>query len=108
MLRSFHYAVHSALLSQQEAGLVRSEHREVVDLVTRFWQIWVSVVFLRSYLEVAAAAAFIPKSPGQLRLMLDAYVLDKAIYEVGYEMNNRPDWVKIPLQGIRQLFPEAD
>jgi maltose alpha-D-glucosyltransferase/alpha-amylase len=35
--------------------------------------------------------------------MLDALVLEKAIYELGYELNNRPDWVRIPLQGILDL-----
>jgi predicted trehalose synthase len=34
---------------------------------------------------------------------LDVYLLEKAFYELSYELHNRPDWVRIPLQGIRQL-----
>jgi maltose alpha-D-glucosyltransferase/alpha-amylase len=37
-------------------------------------------------------------------VLLDALLLEKAIYELGYELNNRPEWVKIPLQGIQQLL----
>ena len=36
--------------------------------------------------------------------MLDAYLIEKALYELSYELNNRPDWVHIPLRGIRQLM----
>ena len=39
-----------------------------------------------------------------LALMLDAFLLEKAVYELGYELNHRPDWVKIPLQGIVELI----
>jgi maltose alpha-D-glucosyltransferase/alpha-amylase len=37
-------------------------------------------------------------------VLLNNFLLEKAIYELGYELNNRPDWVKIPLRGIRQLM----
>ena len=37
-------------------------------------------------------------------LFLDAFLLDKAIYEIGYELNNRPDWVKVPIQGVLQML----
>ena len=43
----------------------------------------------------------------ELKVLLDAYLLEKAVYELGYELNNRPDWVKVPLQGILQLM-ESD
>ena len=46
----------------------------------------------------------LPKDPEQLRILFDAYVLEKAIYEIGYELNNRPDWLKVPLEGILQLM----
>jgi maltose alpha-D-glucosyltransferase/alpha-amylase len=38
--------------------------------------------------------------------MLNAYLLEKAIYEVGYELNNRPGWVVIPVHGIKYLLEE--
>ena len=67
---------------------------------------WVSAAFLSAYLEAAGEAAgqsaFLPKDPEQLQALLDIYLLEKAVYEVGYELNNRPDWVRVPLQGILQ------
>jgi len=36
--------------------------------------------------------------------ILDTYLLEKAVYELSYELNNRPDWVKLPLQGIWQML----
>jgi maltose alpha-D-glucosyltransferase/alpha-amylase len=36
--------------------------------------------------------------------LLDAHLLEKAVYEVGYELNNRPDWVTVPLRGVLNLL----
>jgi len=68
-----------------------------------FWAKWTSVTFLRAYLQTAAGAAFLPETPEQLSVLLDAFLLDKALYELNYELNNRPSWVRIPLQGIQSL-----
>ena len=46
---------------------------------------------------------FIPQSREELAVLLDTYILDKAVYELGYELNNRPSWVRIPLEGISQI-----
>ena len=46
----------------------------------------------------------LPKSDDELRILIDAFVMDKAIYELGYELNNRPDWLLIPLLSIGQLL----
>jgi maltose alpha-D-glucosyltransferase/alpha-amylase len=64
----------------------------------------VSVAYLKAYFESAGAMNFLPKSAAEVRILLDAFVLEKAIYELGYELNHRPDWVRIPLQGICQLL----
>ncbi len=92
MLRSFHYAAYAACFSQA---------RDLEPWI-RFWHLWVSAAYLKTYLEVASGAAFLPSSPDELKLLVDAYLLEKAVYELGYELNNRPDWVTIPLQGILQ------
>jgi len=100
MLRSFHYAVHHSIL----APLSRPEDLPAMEKWGHFWQLWVSASFLQSYLEVAGQAAFLPKNESDLQVLLDAYCLEKAIYELGYELNNRPEWVKLPIQGICQLL----
>jgi maltose alpha-D-glucosyltransferase/alpha-amylase len=46
----------------------------------------------------------IPEDPAHLRILLDGYMLEKAIYEIGYELNNRPDWINVPLQAIMELI----
>jgi maltose alpha-D-glucosyltransferase/alpha-amylase len=49
----------------------------------------------------------LPPSQEERQVLLDTYLLEKAVYELSYELNNRPDWVRIPLQGIRQLWEAA-
>jgi maltose alpha-D-glucosyltransferase / alpha-amylase len=102
MLRSFHYAAYAPLLGQT----INQTHEKVHALWpwASYWQRWVSAAFLRSYLEVSRGASFIPQSKEDLALLLDTYLLDKAVYELGYELNNRPSWVRIPLEGISQLL----
>jgi maltose alpha-D-glucosyltransferase/alpha-amylase len=104
MLRSFDYAAHSGLHGR--GAWVREEDAERVAGWVRVWYRWVSGAFLRGYFEVAGEAEFLPSDPADLQLLLDAYVLEKAIYEIGYEMNNRPDWVTIPLRGIIDLVEQ--
>ena len=64
------------------------------------WRAWVSAEFLREYLATASGASFLPADRGHVAKLLGALTLDKALYELLYELNNRPDWVRIPLQGI--------
>jgi hypothetical protein len=55
---------------------------------------------LKSYLQFTADIPILPQGRENVRVILDAYLIDKAMYEVNYELNNRPDWVWLPLQGI--------
>jgi len=66
-----------------------------------------SSVFLQSYLQTTAAAIFIPKNSEDLQIMLEAYLLDKAVYEIAYELNHRPSWVLIPIRGIKHILQVA-
>ncbi len=109
MLRSFHYAAYSALLAQKERGLaVGGEDWHYLDLCADFWYRWVSAVFLKEYLDTSAQGGFLPQTREEFQVLLETYLLEKAVYELGYELNNRPDWVKIPLQGIWQLIRSSE
>jgi maltose alpha-D-glucosyltransferase/alpha-amylase len=100
MLRSFHYAAHHAIFS----GAVRSEDIPAVENWAEFWHTWVAAVYLKAYLNLAGQAGFLPPEEGELQILLDALCLEKVIYELGYELNNRPQWVPIPLKGIMKFL----
>jgi len=102
MLRSFHYASYAALFGQVPG--VRPEDFPALEPWACFWYTWVSVAFLKAYLAAAKDEPFLPKDPTELQVLLDAYLLAKAVYELGYELNNRPDWLKVPLRGLIQLL----
>jgi len=59
---------------------------------------------LNGYFETAANAAFLPKDSRSSEVLLDIFLLEKALYELVYEVNNRPDWLEIPLNGIVGLL----
>jgi maltose alpha-D-glucosyltransferase/alpha-amylase len=106
MLRSFHYAAHAALLKHIERGTPVEGQLPQMILWARFWAHRVGAVFFKAYLETAGAAPFLPPTESDLQMMTEVFLLRKAIYELGYELNNRPDWVAIPLQGILELVSE--
>jgi maltose alpha-D-glucosyltransferase/alpha-amylase len=100
MLRSFSYA---ALTGLGAATQTRPEDVERLAPWAELWETWVGAVFLRAYLAATRGAAFLPPDVDDLETLLQAFILDKALYELGYELNNRPDWVHIPLTGLRRL-----
>ncbi|MFC1937819.1 maltose alpha-D-glucosyltransferase [Chloroflexota bacterium] len=103
MIRSFHYAAHVALRGQTSTVL-RPEDMPQLAKWAKAWYLWVSVAYLKSYLEIMADTPILPQTREGMRVILEVYLLDKALYEVNYELNNRPDWVGLPLQGILQVL----
>lgn len=105
MLRSFHYAAYAPLLQSATPVKLEGKLDETLQLpAASYWQKWVSATFLKTYFEISRGAQFIPESREELALLLDAFLMDKAVYELGYELNNRPSWLRIPLDGISQLL----
>jgi maltose alpha-D-glucosyltransferase/alpha-amylase len=102
MLRSFHYAAYTPLLSDV-GDPVRPEDAPLLTEWGRLWYMWVSASFLGSYLSTARDASFLPRTDREVEVLLDAFLLEKAIYEIAYEANNRPSWLKIPIQGVVQM-----
>jgi maltose alpha-D-glucosyltransferase/alpha-amylase len=104
MLRSFDYAPFAVIFGQVQGAVIREEDAVALEAGGRFWQRWVSAAFLRAYLGRSAGAAHLPSTADELRVLLDAYVIEKALYEIVYELNNRPDWVSIPIRGVLDLL----
>jgi maltose alpha-D-glucosyltransferase / alpha-amylase len=104
MLRSFHYAALTSTMEQLKIGALGKFDFAGMEPWTNFWRTWSSWSFLKGYLEAGGHASFIPKDDNELRILLDAFVMEKAIYELGYELNNRPEWLLIPLLSIGQLL----
>ena len=102
MLRSFHYASYAALYGQVSG--IHPEDFPALEPWAHFWYTWVSVTFLKAYLSVVKEQPFLPADLTEVQLLLDVYLLEKGMYELGYELNNRPDWAKVPLQGLLQLL----
>jgi maltose alpha-D-glucosyltransferase/alpha-amylase len=105
MLRSFDYAVHHPLLGGGERG-IRDEDVPLLEPWACFWRQWVSSAYLRVYLPAVSEKGLVPAETDELERLLRALLLDKAIYELHYELNNRPDWVRIPIRGILDLLED--
>jgi maltose alpha-D-glucosyltransferase / alpha-amylase len=103
MLRSFEYAAFSEMTHQLQVGALGKNDYASIEPWTRFWERWVCWSFLRGYVGTSKDAGYLPKGREDLRVLLDAFTLDKAVYELGYELDNRPDWVFIPLNGISRI-----
>ncbi|MCC6366225.1 MAG: putative maltokinase [Bryobacterales bacterium] len=100
MLRSFSYAAYASLLNYTTR---RPDDYSRLAPWGRLWESATASEFLRVYLATAGEAGFLPGDRRGLRTLLEAYLLDKALYELRYELNNRPAWIRIPLLGILSL-----
>jgi len=104
MIRSFDYAAYGTLLDMIRAGSLAGQNFALMRQWAALWQRWNSAAFLREYLSVVANAPFAPQDRQEFRVLLEVFVLEKAIYELGYELNNRPAWAGIPLHGIESVL----
>jgi maltose alpha-D-glucosyltransferase/alpha-amylase len=100
MLRSLSYGPYATLINYAA--------RRPADLASlipwaRLCERSAAAAFLHAYRETAANADFLPADSEDFRLLLQAYVMDKALQELLYELDNRPTWVRIPLEGILSL-----
>jgi maltose alpha-D-glucosyltransferase/alpha-amylase len=101
MVRSFHYAAYGSLLLDDHT---RKEDVEKLIPFVEQWYHYMSGFFMKAYLETVKGSAFIPDNKEDLETLMTTFLLEKAIYELNYELNNRPGWVMIPLRGIKALM----
>jgi maltose alpha-D-glucosyltransferase/alpha-amylase len=105
MIRSFHYAAHTALRHSPLGG---QEDSEFAKAWLEAWYQFAALKFLHSYRETSESAGLLPKRPQEADVLFDVFLLDKAVYELGYELNNRPEWADIPMKGIESLLAQTD
>ena len=103
MLRSFDYAAYAGLFAFAQD---RPDDFDRLIPWARIWASWTSAVFLREYLTTVGDAKLLPPDRADVARLLQSLTLEKALYELLYELNNRPDWVRIPLQGILALVEQ--
>ncbi len=104
IVRSFHYAAEAGLRDYANRGLVPSEQEDALSDRGRVWSSWVTIRFLAGYLDEAEGQPFLPAERADVQTLLNAYVLDKALYEVRYDLGHRPDWASIPVRGAVDLL----
>ncbi len=107
MLRSLDYASHA-----DELGLIpglgeRNELPQSTSLVRHwldYWLAWTSAALVRGYLAVMASSDLLSHDTEELRALLDIFLLERLVYELANDLQNRPEWARIPLHGLRQLL----
>ncbi len=106
MLRSFDYVRHTAL-QQSAQGAIEYER---FAPIARQWERRMRLAFVDAYREVAVASRLYPSNEAfdAARPLLDLFEFEKALYELRYEVDNRPDWVGVPLAGIAELAGVAE
>jgi maltose alpha-D-glucosyltransferase/alpha-amylase len=101
MVRSFSYAAYAALFA---FAVHAPDDGAALETWADTWQHWAAATFVLGYRATMESSPLVPESEEFSRL-LNAFVLDKAVYELAYELNNRPEWARIPLRGILKLLP---
>ncbi|MEC9487002.1 MAG: maltose alpha-D-glucosyltransferase [Prosthecochloris sp.] len=101
MMRSFHYAAFNVLIQDRS---IRPEDIETLEPWAELWSFYTGQHFYDVYAAAVQGRGLIPEDPQEQYLLLKGYLMDKAIYELNYELNNRPEWVGIALKGLQRLL----
>ena len=111
MLRSYHYAAYTVLQQIVAGGAKQDKESDAAfaaqEKLAVFWYTCVGSTFFQEYLSVVKGHSLVPDETENLEILGFSYLLDKAVYELAYELNNRPHWVNIPLVGLLQLLEES-
>jgi maltose alpha-D-glucosyltransferase / alpha-amylase len=105
MLRSFDYAIRSALM---DLGADRADQLERLEPWVRLWKERTRQAFLDGYREGVGDAASYPEDEEHARALIELFTLEKALYEIRYELDNRPDWVGIPIKSVLDLLEDGE
>jgi maltose alpha-D-glucosyltransferase/alpha-amylase len=102
MIRSFHYASCTAATAARKA--TEASVAKAITERAAVWYFWTSAALLRAYRATVQGARFVPQSDDEFERVLNICLLEKAVYELRYELNNRPDWAYLPLVALVELL----
>ncbi len=103
MLRSFHYAVYATIFNEKNSFDLPQER--LFEAGEKYYRA-ISGIFLKKYVDTAMYNNLDIGYESEIRYLLKYHLLEKAVYEIGYELKARPDWVIIPLTGIKQILED--
>ena len=103
MIRSFQYVAHAPRIQQ---ATFKNRDTTMLTLWAETWYLCIRDCFLESYLTTLGASELVPRDKKSMQLLLTIYLMEKAMYEVCYEVNNRPTWLPIPLYGVVKLIAD--
>jgi maltose alpha-D-glucosyltransferase/alpha-amylase len=106
MIRSLHYAAFGVLTMPLPGAQIRPEDREQLEPWAREFYRASAASFLAGYLAAAEGSSFLGVGREQLRTLLEIHLVEKALYELLYELNNRPSWAELPIRGLLALVEE--
>ncbi|HZG40956.1 MAG TPA: maltose alpha-D-glucosyltransferase [Nodosilinea sp.] len=104
MLQSFYYAVNVALDNEIVSGMSQPDHRHHMEQWAEFWYRWVSTTFVKAYLTTATRDGFLPQTQQELEVLLDNYLVEQAIYDLGRKVTNQSPHLNILLRRILYLL----
>ncbi|KMQ52518.1 Trehalose synthase [Chitinispirillum alkaliphilum] len=103
IIRSFHYVAYSTLFME---STFRKEDIPFLSTWIEPWYHFLNGIFLKSYLQTASDEGFIPENSKHVDILLKTFLINKAMHELGYEISSRPDWLIIPVKGIKSIMRE--
>lgn len=105
MIRSMHYAIYMGYFEKVSE---REEDKKLFDPWLESWYKNICNQFITSYIDNSEGSGYIPELKEELEGLMNVYIIEKAVYEIGYEMNNRPDWSIIPLRGLIEIINQIN
>jgi maltose alpha-D-glucosyltransferase/alpha-amylase len=105
MVRSFHYAAYSGLFENE---VFKRGDADYLEEWAELWYHYMSGFYIHSYLETAKGYNFLPDNQEDFNTLIQTFLLEKAVYELNYELNNRPNWAIIPMRGIQYVMQKCN
>lgn len=104
MLLSFEYAAHAVFFDQVPGVTRRPEVIPALEVWAGYWSHWVSALFLKGYFEGSGVSALLPQNDADIRALLDAFLMERALEETARELSERPEWARIPVRMLLRML----